>query len=459
MVKVGVIGTGFVGLTHAAVTAMYGHNIIGYDSNSEKVDAFNSGERFRIEKYVAEKNLADIVNKGLKEGNLSFSTNPEVLTDREVLFMCLPTPYKDNGESDLKYFFSAADSILPVLLRRSSQDFILFADKSTVPIGTANKLQNYLSKNGLINFDVASNPEFLPEGDAVESAIHSHKVVVGANHQKSFDLFKRVYSNFLGNGGYIETNPETAEAIKYASNALLFTQIVAWQAIPATIGEAFSSVEFDAMKRGILADKRIASWGSYVSAGAGGSCFKKDALSLSFQLNHNDADASFVSLINDINEQHKSYLIERAEKEANYDFNKKCVVILGTAFKQDTNDMRESNVLKLVPELLKRGVEEIRLYDPLALDMAKIIFNPNKNQNFNRISYYSNVESAVVNADVSYVATDHKEFRNLGDKLLKNVNLPHLIIDGRRMISTIELPALLERGMSYLPIGGTYKTK
>ena len=134
----------------------------------------------------------------------------------------------------------------------------------------------------------------------MNSAIHSHKVVVGATRPESFELFRKVYSNFSSGPGYIETNPETAEAIKYASNALLYSQLVAWQAIPAKIAEAFSDVDFDIMKKGILADERIAKWGSYVSAGAGGSCFKKDALSLTFQLNKNGADPSFIKLVNDI---------------------------------------------------------------------------------------------------------------------------------------------------------------
>jgi len=457
MVKIGVVGTGFVGLTHAAVTAMYGHNIIGYDSNITKVEAFNSGEKFSIEKYVSEKNLAEIVKKQLDTKRLSFSSSPESLIDRELLFLCLPTPYKSNGESDLSYFFQAADTIASVLLKRDNQDFILFVDKSTVPIGTARKLSNYLTSKGLTNFDVASNPEFLPEGDAVNSAIHSHKVVVGANCSESFKLLRRSYSNFVDNPGYIETNPETAEAIKYASNGLLFSQIVAWLSIAGKIGEAFPEADFDVMKKGIIADKRIAEWGSYLSAGAGGSCFRKDALSTIFQLKSKGVESSYLELINNINEHQKYYLIERAENEAAYNFNMKNIALLGTAFKQGTNDMRESNVLEVVPRLLMRGVEEIRVYDPLALDEAKRIFDSNKNQNYSRLSFHNNVKDALMGTDVMYIATDHQEFRSIGDAILSTTKNPYLIIDGRRMISSDSVDDLISNGKSYLPIGGTFR--
>jgi len=271
MVNVGVVGTGFVGLTHAAVTAMFGHDVIGYDYNEEKVKSFNSGVESEIEKYICEKGLADLVIEQLKSGRLSFTTNPEKLSDRQVIFMCLPTPYREDGSSNLSYLLDASETVVRVLSER--HDFVLIVNKSTVPIGTAAMLNEHIYQLGLRNFEVASNPEFLPEGDAVQSAIHAHKVIIGAHKHESFELLREIYSVFVNSQTYIETNPETAEAIKYASNALLYIQIVTWQAIPGTIGEGFPLVNFDTVKRGMLADKRISGWGSYLSAGAGGSCF------------------------------------------------------------------------------------------------------------------------------------------------------------------------------------------
>ncbi|MGV8141881.1 MAG: nucleotide sugar dehydrogenase [Candidatus Woesearchaeota archaeon] len=457
MVKVCVVGTGFVGLTHAAVTARFGHQIIGYDVDVKKIEAFSSGNKERIDAYVSEKGLAELIGTQLKAGRLKFTSNPEDLISSEIFFMCLPTPYRHNGSSNTDFLFSAAETLVSVLKKRKTQSFVLFVNKSTVPVGTAKALHDYITKLGLENFDVASNPEFLPEGEAVEHAIHSSKVVVGATKKESFDVLRRVYSSFVNNSGYIETNPETAEAIKYASNTLLFTQIVAWQSIPGKIGEGFKEVDFDVMRKGILADPRVAKWGSYLTAGAGGSCFKKDALSLAFQLASKGVNNDFVRLVNDINEHHKSYLIERAEREAGHTFNNKRVALFGTAFKQGTNDMRESNVLEMVPKLLSKGVEEIRIYDPLALEEAKKIFDKSKNRNYERVSFHETVESAIESTDIGVIATDHQEFRALSDTFLENAPVPYLILDGRRMIPNSEISKLISKGMSYLPIGGTYR--
>jgi UDPglucose 6-dehydrogenase len=373
--------------------------------------------------------------------------------------MCLPTPYLEDGSSNLSYLLDATDTIAKVLLNRSHDsrnNFVLLINKSTVPIGTATMLNEHIRKLGLANFEVASNPEFLPEGDAVKSAIHAHKVIIGAFRKESFEILREIYSVLVNSQTYIETNPETAEAIKYAANALLYAFIVTWQAIPGKIGEGFPQVDFDIVKRGILADNRITTWGSYLSAGAGGSCFKKDILSLAHQLDRTGVDSSFARMIDTINEHHKSYLIERAEREANYDFTGKTVALLGAAFKQDTNDMRESNVLKVVPELLKRGVKEIKVYDPLALMEAKKYFDP-MDSGHKKISYHSVLKDVLVGADVSYIATDHNEFRALSDLLIPYTNKPHLVIDGRRMIYSTVLPKLLRNGISYLAIGGTFR--
>jgi UDPglucose 6-dehydrogenase len=449
MVNVGVVGAGFVGLTHAAVTAVFGHKVVAYDSNIEKIKAFNSKNKTEIERFIYEKNLSDMVIEQVQNNRLKFSNDPKSLLNCEVLFMCLPTPYKDSGESDLTFLFDAAGIIADVL--KNKQGFVLFVDKSTVPIGTAKKLYQFLESKGLKNFDVASNPEFLPEGDAVASSLHSHKVIVGANRDESFKLLRQVYSGFVNMPGYVETNPETAEAIKYASNTLLYSQIVAWQAIPGKIGEAFPQVDFDVMKRGILADSRIASWGSFISAGAGGSCFKKDALSLNFQLNNRKTDASFVSLVNDVNEKNKSGIIHRTIAEG-YDFKDKTVAILGVSFKRETNDMRESNALKVIPLLLELDVKLLKIHDPLALAEAKRYFG-----NEARISYHETAEEALKDADATFIATDHREFKSLSDAIANLTNKPHLLIDGRRAISASEVNKLLSNDVSHIAVGSTYR--
>jgi len=460
MVKIAIIGTGYVGLTHAAVTSRFGHTVTGYDIDYKKIEDFSSGDKIRIEKYVNEKDLAALVNEQLKNKRLSFTSDPRGLADNEVFFMCLPTPTKSGGESDLSYLFDAAKTLVDILKGKDENRFTLFVNKSTVPIGTASRLYEFLESNGMNNFDTASNPEFLPEGEAVKYAIHSEKIVVGARKKESLDLLKRVYSGFYDNPNtrYIECeNSETAEAVKYASNTLLYSQIVAWQAIVGRICEAFHDINFEVLRKGVLADSRIARWGSYVSAGAGGSCFKKDALSIARQLEQNSTDARFMRLIDDINEYQKDYLIERAEMEAGFSFNMKRIAILGAAFKQGTNDLRESNILKMIPLLLMRGAEEVKVYDPLAIDEAKKYFNADKNQNYRKISCHNRIVDALKDSDAAIIAADHQEFRALPDILRTAVETPYLVIDGRRMISRWEVPMLVkELGISYIPVAGAY---
>ncbi|MCK6650485.1 MAG: nucleotide sugar dehydrogenase, partial [Bacteroidia bacterium] len=437
MVNVAVIGTGFVGLTHAAVTARFGHNVVAYDISAEKIAAFNSRNKDLIDEIIYEKNLADLVITESLTHRLKFTTNVNDLNNSEVLFMCLPTPYKETGESDLSYLFSAAQQIVNMLIIQKNNSFKLFVNKSTVPIGTAKKLKDFLQSKGLKNFDVASNPEFLPEGDAVEHAIRSSKVVVGAINEESFELLRKVYSSFVSNPNttYVECNPETAEAIKYVSNTTLYGQIVLWQTIGGRVAEAFPQINFEVLRKGVLADSRIAKWGSYVSAGAGGSCFKKDDLSLAFQLESKGVDSSFIRLLDFINEKQKIYLIDRAQKEANFSFTNKKIAILGTAFKQGTNDMRESNVLAMIPQLLSLNVSEIKLYDPLALTVAKNFFDPSIDSRYKKISYCNSVFESIESTDVAIIATDHQEFRSLSSNFLdilsnKKIRTPYLILDG-----------------------------
>jgi UDPglucose 6-dehydrogenase len=456
---IGVIGTGFVGVTHAAATARFGHRVVAYDIDRDRIDSFSSGSKERIDAQIYEKDLADLIREQLDQQRLNFTSDPGQLLGCEAFFMCLPTPYKESGESDMHFLFDAGATLADIL-KGAEKRFVLLIDKSTVPIGTAQQLYSYLAERGLTNFDVASNPEFLPEGEAVKYSVHPEKIVVGARDPKSLEMLRRIYSTFVDNPNvrYVECeNPETAEAIKYASNCTLYAQIVAWQAISGLIGETFPAVNFEVLRKGVLGDPRIAKWGSYVSAGAGGSCFKKDALSLGFQLESRGADARFVELLDELNEHAKYRLIERAESEAGYSFSGKTVAVLGAAFKQGTNDMRESNVLRMVPELLRREVKEVRLYDPLAISEAKRHFSPQVDSAYERVSFHSRARDALSGSDAAIIATDHQEFRGLPDLLRSVVEAPYLLIDGRRMVPRFEVPSLVENmGISYLPVGGTY---
>ena len=454
--KIIVVGTGFVGLTHAAVCSEYGHQVFAYDIDSEKIAAYQSAERARIEQYVNEPGLADVIAENIGR-YLFFVDNLETIIEgTDAIFLCLPTPPNPNGSSDLSYYFNALGDIAPKLVDRIDQRRVVFINKSTVPVGTARQLETFLKEHGVINFGIASNPEFLPEGDAVERSRRPDRVVIGADTQEDFKIIRRIYPQFVNHVriAYIETTPETAEAIKYMSNTLLLTYISFWNGVGARLGETFTNVRMEDLKRGVTSDNRISTWGSYVSNGAGGSCFGKDIQSLIYQLQSAGQQADLLQSVYNINEFQKTYLIDRAVQEAGVSFNHKTVALLGLAFKKQTNDMRDASSLKVVEALLARGVREIRAYDPLAIQEAKHFFDPGQNHLFEKITYHEHVQEALRGSDCLFISTDWEEFRGLSGTIEQCVEPPYLIIDGRRMIPDYE--ELVERGFGYLAVGSGY---
>jgi UDPglucose 6-dehydrogenase len=234
---------------------------------------------------------------------------------------------------------------------------------------------------------------------------------------------------------------------------LLLTYISFWNGVGARLGESFDNILMEDLKLGVSADTRISTWGSYVSNGAGGSCFGKDIQSLIYQFNRNGRSTDLLQSVYNINEYQKTYLIDRAVHEAGFNFNNKSVAILGLAFKKRTNDMRDSSALKVVESLLARGVSSIRAYDPLAMEDARTWFDPESNHLFERISYHNTASEAIKDSDALFISTDWEEFRGLSRTIQKSVQPPYLVIDGRRMIPDYD--ALVESGYEYLAVGGT----
>ncbi|MDQ4077580.1 MAG: nucleotide sugar dehydrogenase [Chloroflexota bacterium] len=453
--KIAVMGTGFVGLTHAAVCSEYGHEVYGYDIDAERIGAYQSGERKAIERYVNEPGLVDIIEE-TRGRYLFFTTDlTEALAEVDAVFLCLPTPPNRDGSSDLSIYRKAVHDLGVQLARRKNPKRVVVINKSTVPIGTARLLQQLLREHGVENFGVASNPEFLPEGNAVEASRKPDRVVVGADTEEDLEILRRVYPQFQDHVRirYIETTPETAEAIKYVANTLLLTYISFWNGVGARLGETFRNVHMEELKLGVTADARISTWGSYVSNGAGGSCFGKDIQSLIYQMSRAGRATDLLQAVYRINEYQKTYLIDRAVHEADFNFNHKTVALLGLAFKKRTNDMRDSSSLKVVEALLARGVKEIRAYDPLANDEAKHWFDPAKNHLFERITYYDTSREALAGSDALFISTDWEEFRGLSHIIETTVQPPYLILDGRRMIPDYD--ALSAKGYMYLAVGST----
>jgi UDPglucose 6-dehydrogenase len=451
--KIVVVGTGFVGLTHAAVCSEYGHVVYAYDIDQARIDAYKTGQREAIERYVNEPGLAELIEENLNR-YLFFTTNlEEALEQADAVFLCPPTPPNRDGSTDLSSYGSAADDIGALLAQREDRKRVVIINKSTVPIGTARLLQQILTRHGVENFGVASNPEFLPQGNAVEASRKPDRVVVGADLPQDFEILRRIYPQFVEHVRirYIETTPETAEAIKYVANSLLLTYISFWNGVGGRLGETLPNVRMEDLKLGVTADTRISTWGSYVSNGAGGSCFGKDIQSLIYQMNRVGQSTDLLQSVYRINEYQKTYLVDRAVHEAGFNFNQKTVALLGLAFKKRTNDMRDSSALKVVEALLARGVTEIRAYDPLANEDAKQWLSPSQNHLFERISYHNSSEEALRGSDALFISTDWEEFRGLSHIIESSVRPPYLIIDGRRMIPDYQ--ALVEKGYEYIAVG------
>lgn len=453
--KIIVVGTGFVGLPHGAICAEYGHEVYAYDIDQNRIDAYRTGEKEAIEKYVNEPGLVDAIKETM-DRYLFFTTDLEsVIEGVDVIFMCLNTPPQRDGSSDLSYLSSAARDVGAALAKRADKKRVVVVNKSTVPIGTVRLVEGILKEQGAENFGVASNPEFLAQGSAIEGSRRPDRIVVGADTPEDFSLLRRVYAQFTNHVRiqYIETTPETSESIKYMANSLLLTYISYWNGVGARLAESFDNIRMEDLKRGVTSDDRISTWGSYVSNGAGGSCFGKDIQSLMYQLNRAGQQTDLLRSVYNINEYQKVYLVDRAVHEAGFSFNNKTVALLGLAFKKRTNDMRDSAALQAVEALLAKGVKEIRAYDPLAMDGARDYwFNPEKNYLFERITYHNSPREALAGTDACYISTDWEEFRGVAGTIEKTVDAPYLVIDGRRMI--FDFDELVAKGYDYLPVGG-----
>lgn len=456
--KVIVVGTGFVGLCHAAVCSEYGHEVYAYDIDTVRIAAYQTGKAEEIERFINEPGLASVIAENLNRYLFFTSDIRSIIEGTDAIFLCLPTPPKPDGSSDLSFYFTAVHYIAELLAQRVDQRRVVIINKSTVPIGTARALEHVLHQHQVPNVGVASNPEFLPEGDAVEKSRRPDRVVVGADTEADFRIIRRIYSQFVNHVRirYIETTPETAEAIKYVANTLLLTYVSFWNGVGARIGETFENVRMEDLKRGVTADARISTWGSYVGIGAGGSCFGKDVQSLIYQLQSNDQDAQLLRSVYEINEYQKAYLLDRAETEAGFAFAGKKIAVLGLAFKQRTNDMRDSSALTVVDGLLARGVAEVHAYDPMSMHEARKFFDVQRNPQYAQITYHPTVKSAIAGTDALVIATDWEEFRGLSRTIEQHTQKPYLIIDGRRMIP--DYAELIAQGYQYLAVGAPLLT-
>lgn len=430
--KIAVVGTGYVGLVTGTCFAETGNQVTCVDIDERKVEKLNNGII-----PIFEPGLDVLFYRNVEEGRLKFTINlAEGIKGAEVIFLALPTPPGEDGSADLKYILKVADDLGPLL-----SQYAVIVDKSTVPVGTAEKVHAGIVKNAKVDFDVVSNPEFLREGVAVEDFMKPDRVVIGTKSDKAKSVMNRLYAPLVRQGNpVIFMDERSAEMTKYAANAFLATKITFMNEI-ANLCE-LTGANVDDIRRGIGTDSRIGKRFLFAGIGYGGSCFPKDVQALAKTAQDFNYDFKVLKSVMAVNNEQKTKLLPLIKNYFGGDLKGKTVAIWGLAFKPYTDDIRDAPALDNIRALLAEGVK-ITAYDPEAMDNVRNVLG-------NQISYAHTSYAALDDADALLIMTEWPLFRTPDfDKmnlLLKN----KVIFDGRNVY---ELDQMAEMGYTYYSIG------
>ena len=427
--KIAIVGTGYVGLVTGTCFSEMGVDVTCVDVQTEKIENLKKGII-----PIYEPGLEDMVHRNYQAGRLKFSTDlAECLDEVEVVFSAVGTPPDEDGSADLKYVLEVARTI-----GRNIHRYVLVVTKSTVPVGTAQKvkaaIREELDKRGVeVEFDVASNPEFLKEGNAVDDFMKPDRVVVGVESDRAKSLMERLYKPFMMNNyRLIFTDIPSAEMIKYAANSMLATRISFMNDI-ANLCELVGA-DVNMVRKGIGADSRIGSKFLYPGCGYGGSCFPKDVKALIKTAEKNGYSMRVLKAVEEVNERQKAILFEKLMKHFDGDLKGKRIALWGLAFKPETDDMREAPALVLIDKLVEAGAT-VKAYDPIAMNECKRRIG-------DKVLYATDMYDAVLDADALLLVTEWKEFRVPSWGVLKKTMRQAIIIDGRNIYDKEELDGL-----------------
>ena len=438
--KITVIGTGYVGLVGAACLAEVGNHVLGLDVNPEKIRILKEGGI-----PIHEPGLLEIVRRNVENGRLAFTTNiEEAVHFGEVQFIAVGTPPDEDGSADLQYVTEAARNIGRFM---TSEKVIV--DKSTVPIGTGDKVKAAVAeelkkRNVDIHYSVVSNPEFLKEGAAVEDFMRPDRIVIGTEDPRAIEVMKQVYAPFQRNHErLVVTNLRSAELIKYAANSMLATRISFMNEL-ANLAEIVGA-DIEMVRQGIGSDPRIGYHFLYPGCGYGGSCFPKDVKALiKTAKDVAGFDLKLLKAVEEVNDLQKYVLSKKIKKQFGDNLKGKHFALWGLAFKPNTDDMREASSRILIGELINAGAT-ITAYDPVAMDEAKRIYKDEKH-----LSFVDTQDEALKNADALIIVTEWTEFRSPDFSLIKSSLRAPFIFDGRNLYDPKVVRAL---GFEYFPIG------
>jgi UDPglucose 6-dehydrogenase len=428
-----VVGTGYVGLVTGTCFAETGNHVVCVDIDENKVARLNRGEV-----PIFEPGLEVLFERNTKQGRLKFTTDlAEAIEQAQIIFLALPTPPGEDGSADLSYILGVSEQLSKMI-----KDYKIVVDKSTVPVGTGEKVHTILAKNLSTDlFDVVSNPEFLREGVAVDDFLKPDRVVIGASSERANKLMKQLYEPFVRQGNPIYfMDLRSAEMTKYAANSYLATRITFMNEIANLCEKVGANV--DMVRIGMGSDSRIGKRFLFPGVGYGGSCFPKDVQALAKTAAENKYEFRILDAVMSVNDQQRFLLAKKIKAHFGSDLKGKTIAIWGLAFKPNTDDIREAPALYIIEELLEAGAQ-IRVFDPEAMENVKKIFG-------DRLTYCADQYETLIAADALAIVTEWSVFRTPSFQVLKQLLKNPLIFDGRNLY---DLEAMAEQGFQYLSIG------
>lgn len=430
--KIAVVGTGYVGLVTGTCFAETGNTVTCVDIDQEKVKKLQSGKV-----TIYEPGLEQLFERNIKQQRLLFTTNlQEGIKDAKIIFLALPTPPGEDGSADLKYILKVADDLGPML-----EDYTVIVDKSTVPVGTADKVHSRIAAKAKVDFDVVSNPEFLREGVAVEDFMKPERVVIGTTSPRARKVMETLYAPFVRQGNpLVFMDERSAELTKYAANSFLATKITFMNEI-ANLCELLGA-DVDAVRKGIGTDSRIGKRFLFPGIGYGGSCFPKDVQALEKSSTDSQYDFKILKAVMDVNASQKTKLIQRIKEYFKGNLKGKTIAVWGLSFKPHTDDIREAPALYNIEILLNEGAI-IKAHDPESMENVKKVLG-------DKIQYCLTPYDAAENADAIFIATEWPEFRTPDFDKLNSILKGKVIFDGRNLY---ELGLMKELGYAYYSIG------
>lgn len=432
--KVGVVGTGYVGLVTGTCMAEMGNEVVCVDIDQAKIKKLSQGQV-----PIYEPGLADMLHRNIADGRMHFTTELSKALDCQVLFLALPTPAGRDGSADLGFILGVAEDI-----GKQLKSYLVVVDKSTVPVGTANRVRQAIAKHTNKPFDVVSNPEFLREGRAINDFLNPDRVVIGTSSTKARKIMEELYNPFVRESpdSLLVTDEASAEMIKYAANAMLAARISFINEL-SQLSEAVGA-DIEMVRRGIGTDERIGHAFLYPGPGYGGSCFPKDTLALEHMAKENGVQLSLVRATIDANNRQKQVLPNKVLRYYKGKIKGKTFALWGLAFKNDTDDIRESPALDVIDAILAAGGRVVA-YDPQAIDNVAAKYSKEKD-----LSFAGNEYEAVKDAEALIIATEWKEFSTPNfEKLKKQLKHP-VIFDGRNLYDPEEVG---KHGFYYESIG------